>query len=218
MKAKLKYKKELFKKKKNDFKDRFGTIFYVKDGIPYREDGLPHIVFSDSNKTLQWLSLDKNGNYYVSHQKCTNKQNDCLEFYFNKKSKYSHKDKPSISIWNENNILVFEEYMLDGLTHNINGPAIINRDSRGNVYKEVFYKNGFIHNDNGSSIRQYDIYDSLIYEAYYKDGVLHREDGPAIIEKNVNNKIISEKYYLNGLQKEKEDFELIKNQNLPKIC
>ena len=64
------------------------------------------------------------------------------------------------------------EYLVNGILHRDDGPAIYYPDSKNFFY----YKHGLLHRQNGPA--KYSAF--LQTTEYYQFGVLHREDGPAV--------------------------------------
>ena len=61
----------------------------------------------------------------------------------------------------------YEEYHINNLWHNENGPAIIRYYQNGNKMYEEFYINGNLHNTNGPAVIKYNENGEIEYKHYY---------------------------------------------------
>lgn len=79
--------------------------------------------------------------------------------------------------------LYSEEYCLNGVRHNPNGPAIREWYASGQLLCEYYYLNGNLHNPNGPAVRHWYQNGGLTCEYYYLNGESRNpKGGPAIRE------------------------------------
>lgn len=101
------------------------------------------------------------------------------------------------------NVLLREQWYVDGALHRIGGPAETVFDEFGKKVMESYWLNGIAHRQDGPCQVQFDAKTgNVCSEIYKKNGLLHRDDGlPAIIrisEKNRNIK--EERYCIEGVE------------------
>lgn len=84
-----------------------------------------------------------------------------------------------------------EEWRLNGLLHNENGPA----RTYSNGTKQ-YYKHGYLHRTDGPAVEAH--HEHFIKYVYYVDGMMHNENGPAYIERG-NYSVLLKHFYMDKL-------------------
>ncbi|MFS2318908.1 hypothetical protein RMQ97_13305 [Maricaulis sp. D1M11] len=102
-----------------------------------------------------------------------------------------------------------EEWLIDGLLHRNDGPAITVTDSDGIAVLEAWFQNGLLHREDGPSQIERDMQtERVVTELWHSRGQLHRENGPAVINTDwETGHVIREQYFIRGkLHREQEGF------------
>lgn len=97
--------------------------------------------------------------------------------------------------------LKFDNIRLSFDLHREDGPAYIEYDYDGGIFKESYFQNGrcFRKEDLPCYIK-YDINGNVVEEIYYKDGVIHRDnDLPAKIVRTENGRIQTVSWFTDGV-------------------
>jgi hypothetical protein len=87
-------------------------------------------------------------------------------------------DGPAATYWNTDGKIIFEGYIIDGVFHNTDGPAMTRMfPDTGTMWYERWYRYGRIHNDNDDpAIVYYNEDGSVKKRKWYTDGVMTREE------------------------------------------
>ncbi len=109
------------------------------------------------------------------------------EIWCDKKHKLHRLDQPAFRLWNQDGVLIKEEWYKDDKLHRINGAAF-----------KQWYENG-----------------NLKYEEWFQDNKCHRLDGPAYQEWDQKRELILELWKINGVDKTKEINKFIEKYPLP---
>ncbi len=97
--------------------------------------------------------------------------------------------------------LKFDNLRLSFDLHREDGPAYIEYDYNGNIFKEAYFQNGecFREEEDLPCYLKYDINGNVVEEIYYKNGAIHRDnDLPAKIVRFEDGQIQTASWFLNG--------------------
>lgn len=114
----------------------------------------------------------------------------------------SRDDAPARVVYHPDNrdLLIRQEWVLNGRRHRADGPAVIWKSLDGRVVKERYYLNGKLHREGGPAIFERDADTGVVFkEGWYVKGELHREDAPAQTCRDWETGVLeTEKWAVNG--------------------
>lgn len=105
-------------------------------------------------------------------------------------------------VHNSRGILILQEWTVNGIYHNLNGPAKKVYAPDGTIKKEFYYVNGRLHNDNGPAYITHHRHGHVVQNVYCKNGLIHRENGPAFITYYADGTVEWYFYRIQGLDPE----------------
>jgi antitoxin component YwqK of YwqJK toxin-antitoxin module len=106
---------------------------------------------------------------------------------------------PTTETYYENGKIKSQQWRINGILNNENGPAVIYYYKNGQIKSQSWYINGIIHNVNGPAYIDYYKNGKIEYQAWYINGILHNENGPSNIFYYENGQIESQSWYINGI-------------------
>ena len=98
-----------------------------------------------------------------------------------------------------------EEYDSSKTLHREDGPAWIEYNESGSIWRESYYMEGECHREGLPADIGYYEDGALESEEYYIEGERHREDGPAVIKYNNDGSVWYEIYCIEGGELSKEN-------------
>lgn len=115
----------------------------------------------------------------------------CMRWYHNIYGK-------ALTTYNDNNVIEYTHYCINGELHNDIAPALIQYYASGQVREEAYYQHDKLHRDDGPATIGRLISDIIYNVQYYRNDKLHRDDGPAMIYYDNYGDIKSATYYIDG--------------------
>lgn len=139
-----------------------------------------------------------------------------------------HGGGPSVTFWDDDGKLSFQQWLVDRELHREDGPALIayapdgsitreeyqvhgkfhrdgdlpariSKDSESGDFDEAYFVNGEFHRSNGPASTYVDGFQGTTTEGWYRYGQRHRIDGPAVIVRNTDTgKVVELEYYRHG--------------------
>ena len=104
-----------------------------------------------------------------------------------------------------------ERWHLNGSTHRVDAPAIIEYHESGGIQSIHWFINDNLHRVDAPAITEYHISGKIEEEQWYLNGQLHRIDGPAYILYHQSGNIHSSYWYLNGKESNHKEWLLEHN-------
>ena len=189
------------------YKSKLNEV-YLKDGKKHREDA-PAVIEYNDDGSISYEEWYLNGKKHREDAPAEIWYNDDGSVY--RESWYLNGNEiPKEVILNKLNYHKSEKqevYLKDGNLHKEDGPAYIECNDNGTVWREYWYFNGKLHREGRPAVIEYNDDGSISYEEWYLNGQQHREDGPAYVEYE-DGSVSSEAWYLNG-EKHREDFPAV---------
>ena len=91
-----------------------------------------------------------------------------------------------------------EEWLVNGVCHRLDGPAVIWYHDNGQVECEAWLVNGQGQRLDGPAWVEYNAIGQVEREGWLVDGKCHRLDGPAQVEYHDNGQVAGERWYYEG--------------------
>lgn len=177
------------------------------DCLNFNIDDLLKIKMLLMNKNESRCIASKEGDKRIVLR--LNKYNDVdkMETYLNNVL-HSFDGKPAVIKYDNNGLVIQEEWYNHGVQHRDNEPAFI-QYVKDKIVCKKYFKNGLLHNDNEPAEINYKVHYrggayiiKLYSESWYKNGKLHRDGDNPAFKRYSNNYVDSptlEIYYKNGI-------------------
>jgi antitoxin component YwqK of YwqJK toxin-antitoxin module len=130
-----------------------------------------------------------------------------IEYHDNGKIKYQewringihhNENGPSHIVYYENGQIHYQFWLVNGEYHNENGPSYIDYYENGQINYQLWYINGIRHNENGLANICYYENGQIEYQSWYNRGNRHNVNGPADIWYDENGQIEYQSWWINN--------------------